>query len=129
MFYEIVKEYEANPSLYDKSSLKKGIMAGALCPESLMTKLIHDWGMTDLQIAYGMTETSPISFQTESSDSMIDKCTTVGKIYPHTEVKIINSHSKVVERGQTGELCVRGYSVMEKYWGDRKNTSKTIDQD
>jgi len=62
MFYEIVKEYEANPTQYDKSTLKKGIMAGALCPESLMTKLIHDWGMTDLQIAYGMTETSPISF-------------------------------------------------------------------
>lgn len=76
-----------------------------------------------------MTETSPITFQTESSDSLIDKCSTVGRVYPHTQAKIINSKSHVVERGVTGELCVRGYSVMEKYWNDRKNTSKTIDKD
>ncbi|EAR89528.1 acyl-CoA synthetase family (AMP-forming)/AMP-acid ligase family protein (macronuclear) [Tetrahymena thermophila SB210] len=127
MFYEYIKEYEHNPKLYNISTLRKGIMAGALCPQSLMSKLINEWKMTDLQIAYGMTETSPISFQTESSDNLEDKCGTVGKIFPHTEAKIINSKGKILERGQSGELCIRGYPVMQKYWADIRNTNKTID--
>ncbi|EAS05910.2 acyl-CoA synthetase (AMP-forming)/AMP-acid ligase II (macronuclear) [Tetrahymena thermophila SB210] len=129
MFLEYIKEYESNPSIYNYTSLSKGVMAGALCPESLMNKLISQWGIKNIQICYGQTETSPVFFQTSQDDSLTDKCTTVGQIFPHCEVKLINKQGKVVQIGEKGEICVRGFCNMEKYWGDIKNTNKTIDND
>ncbi|KAL4437696.1 hypothetical protein ABPG74_012371 [Tetrahymena malaccensis] len=129
MFLEYIKEYESNPTIYSYSSLKKGVMSGALCPQSLMSKLISEWDVPNIQICYGQTEVSPIIFQTNQNDSLEDKCTSVGTIFPHSEVKIINKKGHIVPIGESGEICIRGFGVMEKYWGDRKATSKTIDQD
>ena len=113
---------------YDLESLRTGIIAGAPCPVELMKRLIAEMHLTDITIAYGMTETGPVSFQTSPADTVERKVSTVGTVLPHTEIKIIDEHGKVVPTGTTGELLTRGYCVMPGYWGDAEKTAETIDE-
>ncbi len=113
---------------YDYSSLRTGIMAGSLCPTELMKKVNTLMNMPEVEIAYGMTETSPVSTQTLHDDPFDKRVSTVGRVLPHTEVKIINPESgDVVRRGEKGELCTRGYCVMLGYWNDEEKTAAAID--
>jgi fatty-acyl-CoA synthase len=112
---------------YDLSSLRTGVMAGAPCPVEVMKRVIADMNMREVTIAYGMTETSPVSFQSRSDDSIERRVSTVGRIHPHLEVKIINAEGRVVPRGERGELLTRGYSVMTGYWDDEEKTRQAID--
>jgi fatty-acyl-CoA synthase len=115
---------------YDLSSLRTGIMAGAPCPVEVMKRVISDMSMSEVTIAYGMTETSPVSTQTMADDDLERRVSTVGTVLPHIEVKIINPETgETVERGQAGELCTRGYSVMVGYWNDPERTAEAIDAD
>lgn len=112
---------------FDLSSLRTGIMAGSPCPIEVMRKVIHDMHQGEITIAYGMTETSPVSFQSSATDPLERRVSTVGRIHPHVEVKIIDAEGAIVAPGVTGELLTRGYSVMRGYWGDDANTAATID--
>lgn len=113
----------------DLSSLRTGIMAGSLCPTEVMKQVINKMHMTEVQIAYGMTETSPVSTQTGATDSLDKRVTTVGRTQPHLESKIIDpSNGCILPRGEVGELCTRGYSVMLKYWNNDKGTAEAIDE-
>lgn len=112
---------------FDLSSLRTGIMAGATCPIEVMRRVINEMHMSEVQIAYGMTETSPVSLQTGPDDELELRVTTVGRTQPQLESKIIDEHGCVVPRGQIGELCTRGYSVMLGYWGNPSATSDAID--
>ncbi len=113
---------------YDVTSLRGGIMAGSICPVELMKKVQKVMEMSDLQIAYGMTETSPVSTQTSSDTPFEKRVSTVGQVHPHQEVKIIDPETGlVVDRGVKGELCTRGYSVMLGYWNDEEKTKQAID--
>jgi len=111
---------------FDVSSLRTGIVAGALCPETLMKQIINDLNMREITNCYGMTETSPVSFQSAVNDSMQVRTTTVGSVHPHVEVKVINEQGDTVPRGVRGELCTKGYSVMQGYWNDPKKTEESI---
>ncbi len=111
----------------DLSSLRTGVMAGAPCPEPVMRRVIADMNMRDVTICYGMTETSPVSFQSMPEDDIEKRVTTVGAIHPYVEVKIVDSEGSVVPRGSQGELLTRGYSVMRGYWGDPDKTREAID--
>ncbi|MBI42253.1 AMP-binding protein [uncultured Marinobacter sp.] len=114
---------------YDLSSLRTGIMAGSICPAEVMKKVNSKMHMKEVQIAYGMTETSPVSTQTSSSDPFEKQVTTVGRTQPHLETKIIDpATGNVVPRGEIGELCTRGYSVMLKYWNNEEKTREAIDE-
>ncbi len=116
-------------SRYDLGSLRTGIMAGAPCPIEVMKKVKTLMNMTDVEIAYGMTETSPVSFQTRVGAPLEKQVSTVGQVHPHVEVKIINpATGQVVPIGETGELCTRGYSVMLGYWANEEGTRHVIDQ-
>ena len=120
----------AHPDLksFDLSSLRTGIMAGSPCPVEVMKQVISDMNMTDVTIAYGMTETSPVSTQTNTTDTIDRRVSTVGRVHPHVEIKIIDPGTgDTVERGKDGELCTRGYSVMLGYWNDRERTADSID--
>lgn len=112
---------------YDLSSLRTGVMAGAPCPVEVMKRVIADMNMREVTIAYGMTETSPVSFQSRSNDSVERRVSTVGRIHPHLEVKIIDTDGRVVARGERGELLTRGYSVMTGYWDDAEKTRQSVD--
>ncbi len=113
---------------YDLSSLRTGVMAGSPCPVQVMRQVIDLMHMQDVEICYGMTETSPVSFQTHLDDPLEKRVGTVGQIHPHVEVKIIDPNtSQVVPRGEKGELCTRGYSVMLGYWDNAEATGKAID--
>jgi fatty-acyl-CoA synthase len=112
---------------FDLSSLRRGIMAGAPCPIEVMKDVASTMHMGEITIAYGMTETSPVSFQSSRDDPLELRVSTVGRIQPHLEVKIVDRHGRVVPRGQTGELCTRGYSVMLGYWNDEARTREAID--
>eukprot|EP01119_Soliformovum_irregulare_P010673 TRINITY_DN2632_c0_g1_i5.p3 TRINITY_DN2632_c0_g1~~TRINITY_DN2632_c0_g1_i5.p3 ORF type:complete len:266 (-),score=53.62 TRINITY_DN2632_c0_g1_i5:1094-1891(-) len=113
---------------YDYSSLRTGIMAGSPCPAQVMQQVIDKMNMKDITICYGMTETSPVSFQTHSSDSPQNKVDTVGRIHPHVEAKIVHPDTKVtLPRGQPGHLLIRGYSVMQGYWASPQATREAID--
>ena len=112
---------------YDLSSLRTGIMAGAPCPAETMERVMGEMNMTDVTIAYGMTETSPVSFQTSVDDPVDKRVSTVGRVHPHVQVKIIDEDGRVVPVGTRGELCTRGYSVMLGYWGDDERTREAID--
>jgi fatty-acyl-CoA synthase len=117
-----------NFSNFDLTSLRTGIMAGSSCPVHVMKRVIDDMHMSEVAIAYGMTETSPVSTQTRSSDDLGRRTETVGRVLPHLEVKIIDpSIGTVVPHGETGELCTRGYSVMLGYWNDPQMTTQAID--
>ncbi|ALR14410.1 AMP-binding protein [Mycobacteroides saopaulense] len=112
----------------DLSSLRTGIMAGSVCPVEVMKRCIDDMHMTGVAIAYGMTETSPVSCQTLFDDDLDRRTTTVGRVHPHIEVKIVDPGSgEAVERGHSGELCTRGYSVMLGYWNDEDHTREVLD--
>jgi fatty-acyl-CoA synthase len=113
---------------YDLTSLRTGVMAGSPCPIEVMRKVIDRMHMTEVQICYGMTETSPVSFQTRVEDSIDLRVSTVGRVHPHLEVKVIDPASgAVVPTGQPGELCTRGYSVMLGYWDNEEGTRHAID--
>lgn len=112
---------------YDLSSLRTGIMAGAPCPVDIMKRVISDMHIRDITIAYGMTETSPVSFQTSVDDPLEKKVGTVGRVHPHVEVKIIDENGLVVPAGVPGEMCTRGYSVMQSYWNEPEKTAEAID--
>jgi fatty-acyl-CoA synthase len=111
---------------YNLSSLRRGIMAGAPCPIEVMKEVVSRMNIGEITIAYGMTETSPVSFQSSREDALELRVSTVGRIQPHLEVKIVDSRGKVVPRGEPGELCTRGYSVMLGYWNDEKRTREVI---
>ena len=113
---------------HDLSSLRTGIMAGAPCPIETMRRVIERMHMREVTIAYGMTETSPVSFQSRIDDPVERRVTTVGRIHPHVEVKIIDSLGSLVPIGSVGELCTRGYSVMRGYWGEDALTAESIDR-
>ncbi len=113
---------------YDLSSLRTGVMAGALCPVEVMKKVNNLMHMGEVEIAYGMTETSPVSTQTRADAPLDKRVSTVGRVLPHTEIKIIDPETgQVVPIGQTGELCTRGYCVMLGYWNDPEKTREAID--
>jgi fatty-acyl-CoA synthase len=114
---------------YDLSSLRTGIMAGSPCPVEVMKQVVSRMHMEEVTIAYGMTETSPVSTQTVPEDSLEHRVSSVGRVHPHVEVKIIDPESgRVVGRGVPGELCTRGYSLMTGYWNDPERTAEAIDQ-
>jgi fatty-acyl-CoA synthase len=119
----------ADPSFaqHDLSSLRTGIMAGAPCPIETMRKVIAQMHMGQITIAYGMTETSPISFQSGLDDPLERRVSTVGRVQPHLEVKIVDAAGRIVPIGEPGELCTRGYSVMRGYWDDDARTREAID--
>jgi fatty-acyl-CoA synthase len=112
---------------YDLRTLRTGVMAGAPCPVEIMKRVISDMHMKEVTIAYGMTETSPVSFQSSRDDSIERRVSTVGAIHPHLEVKIVDAEGRVTPRGQRGELLTRGYSVMHGYWDDEEKTKQSID--
>jgi fatty-acyl-CoA synthase len=114
-------------SRFDLSSLRRGIMAGAPCPIEVMKEVASTMHMSEITIAYGMTETSPVSFQSSRDDPLELRVSTVGRIQPHLEVKVVDRDGRVVPRGEAGELCTRGYSVMLGYWNDEVRTREAID--
>ncbi|AOZ03311.1 AMP-binding protein [Cupriavidus sp. USMAHM13] len=111
---------------YDFSSLRTGIMAGAPCPIEVMKRVIKDMHMAEVTIAYGMTETSPVSFQSATDDPLDKRVATVGRVHPHLECKVVDVDGQVLPVGATGELCTRGYSVMQGYWEDEARTAEAI---
>lgn len=112
---------------YDLSTLRTGVMAGAPCPVEVMKRVFEEMNMHEVTIAYGMTETSPVSFQSSTDDTMDKRVSTVGRIHPHVEVRIVDEDGRIVGRGDKGELCTRGYSVMLGYWNDEEKTNESID--
>lgn len=113
---------------FDLTCLRTGIMAGSPCPIEVMREVVDRMNMQQVTIAYGMTETSPVSFQSGIDDPIGKRVATVGRIHPHLEVKIVDQGGHVVPRGTPGELCTRGYSVMLGYWEDPEQTALTIDR-
>jgi len=113
---------------YDLSSLRTGIMAGSPCPVEVMKRVLSEMHMPEVEICYGMTETSPVSTQTSADDDMERRVSTVGRVHPHVEIKVIDPETGLVlPRGNHGELCTRGYSVMLGYWNEPDKTSEAID--
>ena len=112
---------------FDLASLRTGIMAGSPCPIEVMKQVIGKMNMQQVTIAYGMTETSPVSFQSGTDDPLDRRVSTVGRVQPHCEVKIVDGEGHIVPRGEPGELCTRGYSVMLGYWEDEARTREAID--
>ena len=112
---------------FDLKSLRTGIMAGAPCPVEVMKRVVSDMHMNDVTIAYGMTETSPVSFQSNTGDPIERRVSTVGRVHPHVEVKVVDEAGDTVAVGASGELCTRGYSVMKGYWGDEDLTKQAVD--
>ncbi len=111
---------------YTFSALRTGIMAGAPCPIEVMKRVVNEMGASEVTIAYGMTETSPVSFQTEATDPLERRVSTVGRVQPHLEVKVIDAEGKTVPIGERGELCTSGYSVMLGYWDDAPRTQEAV---
>lgn len=114
---------------FDFSHLRTGIMAGAPCPTEVMKRVVNEMNMSEVTIAYGMTETSPVSFQSSTDDSLERRVSTVGRIHPHVECKVVDENGATVAPGVQGELCTRGYSVMKGYWDDPERTAEAIDAD
>ena len=112
---------------FDLSRLRTGIMAGSPCPVEVMKRVVAQMHMGEVTIAYGMTETSPVSFQSSVDDPLDLRVSTVGRIQPHVEVKVVDGDGRIVPRGVTGELLTRGYSVMLGYWDDAERTREAID--
>jgi fatty-acyl-CoA synthase len=113
---------------FDLSSLRTGIMAGSPCPVEVMKQVVNRMGMAEVTICYGMTETSPVSTQTRADDSLDLRVSTVGRVHPHVEVKIVDPDTGLtVPRGEPGEFCTRGYSVMLGYWNEPEKTAEAID--
>jgi fatty-acyl-CoA synthase len=115
---------------FDLTSLRTGIMAGSPCPIEVMKRVIDRMHMSEVAICYGMTETSPVSTQTAVDDPLEKRVGTVGRVQDHLEIKLIDpSTGETVPRGEAGELCTRGYSVMKGYWNDPERTAEAIDPD
>ena len=114
---------------YDLSTLRTGVMAGSLCPIEVMNRVISEMNMKDVAICYGMTETSPVSTMTRGGDTLQHRTETVGRTMPRLESKIVDLAGEVVERGVIGELCTRGYAVMQGYWNQPDKTAEAIDAD
>ncbi len=112
---------------FDLNTLRTGIMAGSPCPIEVMRRAVDRMHLDEITICYGMTETSPVSFQSSTSDPLARRVSTVGRVHPHLEVKIVDAEGHIVPRGVPGELCTRGYSVMLGYWGDEARTRGVID--
>ena len=112
----------------DLSCLRTGIIAGAPCPAELMKRIMGEMHMSQITIAYGMTETGPVSTQTSVDDPVHRRIETVGRVLPHTEIKIVDGDGRIAQRGTPGELLTRGYCVMPKYWNDPEKTAKAIDE-
>ncbi|HLJ03137.1 MAG TPA: AMP-binding protein [Solirubrobacteraceae bacterium] len=113
----------------DLTNLRTGIMAGSPCPVEVMRRVVERMHMSEVQIAYGMTETSPVSTQSDASDDLEHRTSTVGRVHPHVEIKVVDPVSgECVPRGEPGELCTRGYSVMLGYWNDPEQTAQAIDR-
>ena len=114
---------------YDLSSLRTGIMAGSPCPVEIMKQAVDRMGMSEVTICYGMTETSPVSTQTRADDTLQRRVSTVGRVLPHLEVKVVDPENGLtLPRGEPGELCTRGYSVMLGYWEEPQKTAEVIDR-
>lgn len=114
---------------FDLSHLRTGIMAGAPCPTEVMKRCIAEMNLSEVTIAYGMTETSPVSFQSAVDEPLDRRVSTVGRIQPHVECKVVDEDGNTVAPGVQGELCTRGYSVMKGYWDDEERTAESIDSD
>jgi fatty-acyl-CoA synthase len=127
MFIAVLGHPEFNR--FDLTSLRTGCMAGSPCPVEVMKQVIGRLHMKDVTIAYGMTETSPVSFQTGQDDPIERRVSTVGRVQPHLECKVVDERGEIVPRGVTGEFCTRGYSVMLGYWDDPERTAESIDID
>ena len=112
---------------FNLKSLRTGIMAGAPCPIEVMKRVNSEMNMREVTIAYGMTETSPVSFQSATDDPLERRVSTVGRIHPHVEVKVVDLEGRIVKRGERGELCTRGYSVMLGYWEETEKTADVLD--
>ena len=124
MFVAMLEDLEQNPR--DLSSMRTGIMAGAPCPVEVMRRIYTEMNMPEVTICYGMTETSPVSFQGSTDDPIDKRCETIGQVHPHLEVKIIDQDGAIVPIGTKGELCTRGYAVMMGYWDDEARTRESI---
>ncbi|WP_454736125.1 AMP-binding protein [Cupriavidus necator] len=111
---------------YDLSRLRTGVMAGSPCPIETMKRVVSEMNLREITIAYGMTETSPTSFQSSPDDPLDKRTSTVGRVHPHLEVKIVDASGQTVQVGETGELCTKGYSVMQGYWGDDEKTHEAV---
>lgn len=115
---------------FDLSSLRTGIMAGSVCPVEVMKRVVADMHMAEVAICYGMTETSPVSCQTLVDDDLERRTATIGRAHPHVEIKIVDPDTgETVERGQPGEFCTRGYSVMIGYWNEEVKSREAVDAD
>jgi fatty-acyl-CoA synthase len=113
-------------ALFDLRTLRTGIMAGAPCPVEVMKRVQRDMHMREVTIAYGMTETSPVSFQSATDDPLDKRVSTVGRVLPHLKVKIVDGNGNTVAVGEKGELCTQGYSVMQGYWNDPERTAESV---
>lgn len=129
MFIEYLKEIKANPEKYETETCRTGVMAGSLCPKPLMEETITLMNLEEMTVAYGMTETSPISFQNWYDDTFERKTQSVGTVLNHTECKLIDEEGRIVELGEPGEVLTRGYLVMKGYWNDPEATKGAIDKD
>ncbi|QYB00559.1 AMP-binding protein (plasmid) [Rhodococcus sp. USK10] len=126
----IAMQNHADFPSFDLTSLRTGIMAGSPCPVEVMKRCVTDMHMTEVSIAYGMTETSPVSCQTRAEDDLDRRTATIGRVHPHLEIKIVDPNTgETVERGEPGEFCTRGYSVMRGYWEDPEKTAEAIDDE
>jgi fatty-acyl-CoA synthase len=114
---------------FNLSSLRTGIMAGSPCPIEVMRQVVDRMHLPEITIAYGMTETSPVSFQSSTDEALERRVTTVGRVQPHLEAKVVDPRGKIVGRGERGELCTRGYSVMIGYWEDPERTMGVLDDE
>jgi fatty-acyl-CoA synthase len=115
---------------HDLSSLRTGIMAGSLCPVEVMKRCINEMHMPEVAIAYGMTETSPVSCQTRADDDLDRRTASIGRVHPHLQIKIVDpATGETVPRGEPGEYCTKGYSVMLGYWEDPEKTDEAVDAD
>ena len=128
MYTAVLKEMEKNPTAYDVSSLRTGLMSGTTCPAPLIKKVFEDMNATGLCIVYGMTELSPVATLMGPDAPFEKKVTTVGRAAPMTEIKLIDEQGKIVPRGQEGEVCIRGYLVMKEYWDEPEKTKEAKDE-
>jgi len=126
MFIEMLRVNDEHKGKFDLSSVRTGIIAGSVAPRPILERIINELNCKEITNAYGMTETSPVSFQTTATDSFEDRVASVGKILPHLEAKVVDPEGRIVHPGFPGELWVRGATVMLQYWGDPKNTEKSI---
>lgn len=117
MFIAMLEEMKLHKDL-DFSTVRTGIMAGSICPEPLMERVINEMGLSEMTVCYGQTETSPVSFQSFTDTDFTNKTTSVGLVHPNVESKIVDADGNIVPHGVQGELAIKGYLVMSKYWND-----------